>query len=557
MELIQISKEESSRLLKDKNILNEVVLDKYRLAGQITQTCLDYLLNLIRDSYHLAKMNPLSSTELCILGDSYLSKALKNVYSKSSLSVSEKGISMPVTIQVNDILSGVSPEIDDAKSLNLYFTPGDIVKISFGVHIDGYTSNVSHTIVIYPPPNPTQQPLDKNDIKPAGPLLGPKADAICASYIAIEAVVSLMGLAVAPEKIPKSFNSNNINGTLIRQLVDRIASIYNCVVVPSSKVRRVRRFLAGQAEGVVLEKEFKGIVWTEANQEAGLLARSESTELEKYNLNEKDKEFLVTPGEVYLIDIHMAPLSEFKKEVGLVTLEEVNNHAGSKDNSLKLRPSIFLRDFAYSYALRLSASRKTITKIDQTCSVYPFKISYLSDNFPIDPKGNLPEQIKKIQDDIKLLRLGMSEIVNHRLVTERPVTAGKFIPLEEILKASNPNGQTSSTVLPNALLDIPLPKLGITSLKLQNLVRYGKKIPIASESTTIILIKNGNNFTSGGKGEVLRLSGGSKVAKPNWVHSDYSLKGEGAEEIVNIIRLGQDSRFGVKIKECQPIKMQF
>ena len=72
-------------------------------------------------------------------------------------------------------------------------------------------------------------------------------------------------------------NSNNtITGTQIRQLVDAIADSFNCIVVPGSKIRRVRRFLAGQAEGIVAERDFKGVVWDESHQEARLLKQSSS-----------------------------------------------------------------------------------------------------------------------------------------------------------------------------------------------------------------------------------------------------------------------------------------
>ena len=50
---VAVHQEDADILLKQKNILNEDVVEKYRVAGQITQTGLTYLTSLINNSYHL------------------------------------------------------------------------------------------------------------------------------------------------------------------------------------------------------------------------------------------------------------------------------------------------------------------------------------------------------------------------------------------------------------------------------------------------------------------------------------------------------------------------
>ena len=92
---------------------------------------------------------------------------------------------------MNQLLNGFSPEIDDEREF--FLNQGDVVTISLGVHIDGYTSQVSHTLVIYPP---------SADAKPEGPLLGSNADALCACHLATESVVVLLGCSLSPEKLP-------------------------------------------------------------------------------------------------------------------------------------------------------------------------------------------------------------------------------------------------------------------------------------------------------------------------------------------------------------------
>ncbi|CCH44393.1 putative metalloprotease ARX1 [Wickerhamomyces ciferrii] len=580
---LAVAPQDQDILLKDKNVINESVLNKYRLAGQVSQTTLTYLTKLINDSYHLGKGPKVSSDELAILGDSFLASSLETVYNKGSNHVNEKGISQPVTIDVNNVSNGFGPELDDEHKNFKYFEAGDIVTISLGCHVDGYTSNLSHTLVIYPQGEQTQEGSD--ELRPTGPLLGPKADAVIAAHIASETVIALLGISLTPEKFPtflKTLNngSNAITGSLIRSIVDEVAESFKCIVVPGSRVRRIRRFLAGQAEGVVAEKEYKGVVWSEADQEASLLqkaADNASKDLVKLDKDVKgtgvnqlsaipSDDFVVNPGEVYLVDIKMAPISEFN-EVGLVTLHNVDGYTGKNhdDQSLNIKPSIFVRDFAIHHTLKLRTSRQTLTKIDQTRSVYPFKLSHLSDSFPINLRNissfgskELTEDIESIKKDIRSARLGLSEIVNNHLAVAKPVQIAKFLPLHIILKAANSTGShgydAENPTLPG--LELPLPRLGVSSLKLKSLLKKNSvPIPVAREQSTVVLIQSG--ISSGGRPEVLRLTGGSKTSKPSWVHSNYQLNETRilVQGAIELIKLSQDKRFGINIRECQPMKL--
>lgn len=580
---LAIAPQDQDILLRDKNVINESVLNKYRLAGQVSQTTLTYLTKLINDSYHLGKGPKISTDELCILGDSFLASSLESVYSKGSNSVNEKGIAQPVTIDVNNVSNGFGPELDDDHKNFKHFEAGDIVTITLGCHIDGYTSNLSHTLVIYPPGEKTQE--NDEELRPTGPLLGPKADAVVAAHIASETVIALLGVSLTPEKFPtflKTLNngSNSITGSLIRSTVDEIAESFKCIVVPGSRVRRIRRFLAGQAEGVVAEKEFKGVVWSEGDQEATLLQQAADNAFKDLVKLDKDvkgtganqisaiptDDFVVHPGETYVVDIKMAPISEFN-EVGLVTLQTVDGYTGKNhdESSLNIKPSIFVRDFAMQHTLKLRTSRQTLTKIDKTRSVYPFKLSHLSDKFPINIKAGsgygseaLNQDIESIKKDIKSSRLGLTEILNNHLAVAKPIQTVRFLPLHVILNATNKTGShgfdAETPTLPG--LELPLPRLGISSLKLKSLLKKNSlPIPVAREQSTVVLIQSG--ISSGGRPEVLRLTGGSKTAKPSWVHSNYQLNEtriliQGA---IELIKLSQDKRFGINIRECQPMKL--
>lgn len=560
MQLANIHQDDVNVLLQERNNLREPELEKYRIAGQVAQTCLKYIVELIRDSYHLNKTpKPYTCQELCILGDSYLKTALDNVYKNGS--VRERGIAMPVTIELNDIVTGFAPELDD--TANFIFTAGDIVTISLGAQIDGYTANVSHTVVIYPPGTEA----------PVGPLLGAKADAVCAAHIATETVVALLAAVLTPEKLPASLktSTNQVDGTIIRTLVDSIAKSYNCVVVPGSKVRRVRRFLAGQAEGIVAERDFKGVIWSESNQEESLINRSSSSKeiiLSTSSANAGSKklssavptdDFIILPGEVYNIDLKMAPLSEFK-QVGLVTLETIDEYTGTshKTDGLNTKPTIFIRDVIVKHALKLKTSRQLLGKVDKQ-SVYPFKLSHMSENFPLNIKetdqSKLQLQIESITKAVRANRLGLSELSNRHLVKPKPIQVARFISLESILMTNNESGSMGvdldKPVLPG--LEVSLPKLGISSLKLKSLLKKSEKVSVARESTTVILVEDG--VIGGGKTELLRLTGGSKNFQPSWVHSNYNLGGEYLEAIGSLDALAKDKKFGIKIRECQPFKM--
>lgn len=70
---LAVSREDSDVLLKDRNVLGPQVVDKYRAAGQVCQTALQYVAGLIDDSYHKGQAERLPTiSELCLLGDAFV-----------------------------------------------------------------------------------------------------------------------------------------------------------------------------------------------------------------------------------------------------------------------------------------------------------------------------------------------------------------------------------------------------------------------------------------------------------------------------------------------------
>lgn len=543
---LAVHPDDADILLKERNTLDPVVIDKYRAAGKIAQTTLKYIIQLINDSYHLQKTEqPYTVTELCLLGDSMLAKLLAQSYTKKD-KVREKGISHPVSIDVNEYVNNVSPELysDDVKT----FAAGDVVTISLGAQIDGYTALASHTIVIYPP-----GVLIDNELKPEGPLLGSKADAIVACSIATRAVIALLGLAVHPEMIawiPELQNQSNIiTGSMIRSVVDEIARSFQCVVVPGSKVRRVRRFLAGQAEGVVAEREFKGVVWDESNQEEDLLKKGSGSDLIVHDGRPASStdvssavptdDFVVEAGEVYNVDLTFCGVSEFEEQ-GLITLELADEPVST----------VFIRDIAITHALRLNSARDLINYVDRNCSVYPFKLSHTCDAFPLKPEqDNLPEQIAAIKKELNARKIGLHELTNRYLARPKPVQLAKHIPFSTILSASNPTGKhgvdASKLTLPGK--ELPLPALGVSALKLKSLFKFGAAATAtARESSTVLL----NSVTK----EIIKLTGGDATARPSWVHSKYQVSDQVAGLLTALSKL-VDETAEFKVSEVQPMNL--
>ncbi|CAN3376618.1 hypothetical protein DIURU_002636 [Diutina rugosa] len=537
---LAVHQDDADVLLHSKNVLDDRIVEKYRVAGQIVQTALVYLESIIANPPNGAIP---TITDLCVLTDSYMAKLL----AKAFTSVREKGIAVPTQIDINELASGFAPEVVDEKGSTYVLSVGDVAKVTLGVHIDGYTATVSHTIVVYP------QEGER------APLVGAKADAVCAAHVATETLVAYLGLVLAPEKTPQSFRVNGaaqVTGSQIRQIVDTIADAYNCVVVPGSKVRRVRRFLAGQAEGIVAEREFKGVVWDESHQESKLLAQAAGTDLIKRDATVKSDpnsaiptdDFVVEAGEVFQIDIRMAPMREMTT-AGIVTLEEIDHFTGKNGkNEFNCRPTMFVRDYAVTHQLKLKSARKLLAHVDKKFTVYPFKLTYCSSQFPLPDES--AETLEKLVADVKQNKLGLAEVQNRHLVKAKPIQMAKFIDLKTVVDSCTTTGRhgvdAAKPVLPG--MEVPLPQLGMTSLKLKSLLKHAVSVPVVREATTVVL----NQVD----GEVLRLTGGS-AAPVAYVHSDYTLPESVAAPIGELMALTQDAKYGLTVKQCKHYKVDF
>ena len=118
----------------------------------------------------------------------------------------EKGIAVPTCISVNNCVGHFSP-LDDCTQV---LKDGDMVKIDLGCHIDGYTSQAAHTVVV--------QSAD-------APITGKAADVMQAATQCYEAAARLIKpgkkvseVAAVLGKIAESYGCGHIEGVMSNQM---------------------------------------------------------------------------------------------------------------------------------------------------------------------------------------------------------------------------------------------------------------------------------------------------------------------------------------------------
>jgi len=158
----------------------------------------------------------------------------------------ERGIAEPTSINVNNCIRWYSPLLDEE---GYVLAEGDVVTVSLGVQIDGYSVISSHTIRMQSVPTPAT---------------GPVADATCALYFITRGIVNML-------------STGSI--TRLQEIVREGLETFGVSVVEGSCLRRVRRFLVGQS---TIEELHPKVI------EFG---------------SQSNSSFNIAPGEVYLLDL--------------------------------------------------------------------------------------------------------------------------------------------------------------------------------------------------------------------------------------------------------------
>ena len=83
-----------------------------------------------------------------------IEKQCEQIYKNKQL---EKGIAFPTCVSVNDMVCHYSPYADESIKLS----PGDVVKVDLGCHIDGFIALAANTVII---PSETEEESKKKAI---------------------------------------------------------------------------------------------------------------------------------------------------------------------------------------------------------------------------------------------------------------------------------------------------------------------------------------------------------------------------------------------------------
>jgi len=181
---------DSSDEEEEKTIADDVVVTKYKMAGDMANGILKKLVVECKTGA--------SARSICELGDKLIIEETNKVYKKEK--ELKKGIGFPTCISVNNIICHFSPLLSEN---DMVLNDGDVIKIDFGVHIDGFIACVAHTVVVGA----------SKDNK----ITGRKADVILAAYYAAE---------IAQRLVKAGGNNNQVT-----EIVQKVASEFNCTPV--------------------------------------------------------------------------------------------------------------------------------------------------------------------------------------------------------------------------------------------------------------------------------------------------------------------------------------
>lgn len=144
------------------------------------------------------------------------------MYSSKKTKVTEKGIAFPTCISVNEICGHFSPLKEESRKL----ADGDLVKIDLGCHIDGFVSQVAHTIVI-------GAAADKK-------VTGKKADVIVAARKCFDAALRLI-------------KEGNVN-TQVTKMIGQISTVFKANPLEGVLSHRVKKHMI-DGDDVIISKE--------------------------------------------------------------------------------------------------------------------------------------------------------------------------------------------------------------------------------------------------------------------------------------------------------------
>ncbi|KAK2885569.1 hypothetical protein Q8A67_016406 [Cirrhinus molitorella] len=187
---------------QELTIADDLVVTKYKMGADIANQALKVLIEAAKPG--------VSVLSLCEKGDAFITAETGKVFKKEK--EMKKGIAFPTCVSVNNCVCHFSPLKSDP---DYTLKDGDLVKIDLGVHVDGFISNIAHSLVV-------------GATKDA-PVTGRKADVIKAAHLCAEAALRLVKpgnqnsqVTEAWNKIAQSFKCMAIEGMLSHQLKQHV-----------------------------------------------------------------------------------------------------------------------------------------------------------------------------------------------------------------------------------------------------------------------------------------------------------------------------------------------
>jgi len=232
---------------------------------------------------------------------------------------------------------------------------GDMVKVEVGAHIDGFPAFGAHTIVI--------------GASKENPVTGRRADVMWAAYQAAE---------VALRKLQPGIQNREIT-----KIIQKTTDAYDC--------KPIQNMASYNLEKDVVEGE-KSILQNPTDQLSARMAKNkdESPTGEKNNLSNEallGEKCDIEVNDVWAIDI-LASTGE-----GRVIASET-------------KTTLFRRDPAGEYSLKMKASRETLSKVQAD-------------------HGHMTFSLRSFENETRT-RLGLKECITHEVVTQYPVMVEKL-----------------------------------------------------------------------------------------------------------------------------------
>lgn len=130
-EEVEVAQETEEEVKQD--LTSSDVVTKYKLASDIANKTLGGIIAFCKPGAKIVSV--------CAFGDTLIERQCEAVFKSKKI---EKGVAFPTCISVNEIVCHYSPLESESGVLN----EGDLAKVDFGVHIDGYIAVVAHTFVV-------------------------------------------------------------------------------------------------------------------------------------------------------------------------------------------------------------------------------------------------------------------------------------------------------------------------------------------------------------------------------------------------------------------------